>query len=520
MSSRHPLTLALLVLTAAFAVRAGSAVWWQQRLAANSQAFAMGDSDSYWHLASTIAAGEPYQYHSPEAQIFRAPGYPYILSWLIDSPKGSVGTAEKSGPETKPGQESHSRILAARLLGSLFGTLTVGLVMLISWQLAGSQVALLGGILAAVYPGAIAMSILVLSEAPFQLCMMLTLGCLAQQYLPLKTGLIENTQDKAGQDKAAKHKDGQGRGWYYFTAWLAGCAAALGTLLRPSWLLFLPFYFALRILLGPQRGRQFCAALTAGLAMAIVLTPWWLRNYQVTGHFVPTTLQVGASLYDGLHPGATGASDTGMNFSIEFAQQLQREDQAAIAAAVASGSPPPELDSFEYRLNKRLATAAIDWASDHPGEVLSLAVGKLWRTWWPWPTGNQMPGGRLTRWAIALGMLMIVLPSIWRIATPRFQRLFSRRAQPNNHSDAAAQSQTGVDTAGGWQQVHFPFLVPTLYFALLHAIFVGSARYRQPALLAMIVVAAPQYWVWLQAGRQAWQDRRAIQDKDVRHEPR
>jgi len=507
MSSRHPLTLALLVLTAAFAVRAGSAMWWQQRLAANSQQFAMGDSDSYWHLAGTIAAGEPYQYHSPEAQIFRAPGYPYILSWLVDSPKSNLGPASNLEPA------SNSQILAARLLGSLFGTLTVGLVMLISWQLAGSQVALLGGVLAAVYPGAIAMSILVLSEAPFQLCMMLTLGCLAQHYLPLKTSPFAGGPFAAGQLAG-------GSGWYFFTAGLAGCAAALGTLLRPSWLLFLPFYFALRILLGPQRGRQFCAALTAGLAMAIVLMPWWLRNYQVTGHFVPTTLQVGASLYDGLHPGATGASDTGMNFSIEFAQQLQREDLAAVEAAVASGSPPPALDSFEYRLNKRLAAAAIDWASEHPGEVLSLAVSKLWRTWWPWPTGNQMPGGRLTRWAIACGMLMIVLPTVWRIGAPRFQQLFSRRQQANNPSDAAAQDQTPEDAARGWRDVHFPFLVPTLYFALLHAIFVGSARYRQPALLAMIIVAAPQYWVWLQAGRQAWQDRRAIQDKDVRHEPR
>lgn len=518
MSSRHPLTLALLVLTAAFAVRAGTAVWWQQRLAADSQQFAMGDSDSYWHLAGTIAAGEPYQYHSPAAQIFRAPGYPYILSWLVGSPKTNLETAAKSGNEAKPGTESHSQILAARLLGSLFGTLTVGLVMLISWQLAGSQVALLGGLLAAVYPGAIAMSILVLSEAPFQLCMMLTLGCLAQHYLPLKAGPSKNVQDKAGAIKGDKVK--AGRGWYYFTAGLAGCAAALGTLLRPSWLLFLPFYFALRILLGPQRGRQFCAALTAGLAMAIVLTPWWLRNYQVTGHFVPTTLQVGASLYDGLHPGATGASDTGMNFSIEFADQMQREDQAAAAAAVASGSPPPDLDSFEYRLNKRLATAAIDWASDHPGEVLSLAAGKLWRTWWPWPTGDQMPGGRLTRWAVALGMLMIVLPTVWRVGARRFQQLFLRWPKSNNQSESAAQGQTAGDAARGWQEVHFPFLVPTLYFALLHAIFVGSARYRQPALLAMIVVAAPQYWVWLQAGRQAWQNRRAIQDKDVRHEPR
>jgi 4-amino-4-deoxy-L-arabinose transferase-like glycosyltransferase len=224
-----------------------------------------------------------------------------------------------------------------------------------------------------------------------------------------------------------------------------GVAAAAATLMRPSWLLFTPFALVVCLALAGDRRRQLamgglvCAGLVAGMA------PWWIRNAQVTGRFVPTTLQVGASLYDGLHAGATGASE--MGFVPKFAALEHAADDAAT-------------ESYEVRLDRRLRSAALDWARAHPGEAAELAWIKFVRMWNVWP--NE-PAFRA--WPVRLAMLLTYVPLValgllgaWR---------FTRRGWPY---------------ALAW--------LPAVYLTLLHVVFVGSIRYREPALLALAVLAA------------------------------
>ena len=128
-------------------------------------------------------------------------------------------------------------------------------------------------------------------------------------------------------------------------------------------MLFLPFACACGLIYGPRR-KQLLLAAVMFAGFAVVMLPWWARNYRVTGHFVPTTLQVGASLYDGWNPQATGASD--MRFVPEFVEAQHNSD-----------ANRAESDGFEYRLDRRFRQAAWDWARENPGRVLQLAAVKF-----------------------------------------------------------------------------------------------------------------------------------------------
>jgi hypothetical protein len=402
-----------LILGMALLVRLGVGLWWQQRVP-EGQLFAMPDSDSYWTLAGALAAGEPYQYGGKDAQVFRAPGLPL---WL--APQVAIFGSERAG------------VLAARCGGAVLGTLTVGLIMYWAGRMWGASAIWPAGLLSALYPGAIVMSVLVLSEMLF--CPLM-LGNLILWLL------------------AVEARETAPMRW---RALGAGCLAALATLTRPSWLLFFPGAAVVGGLFFPPRRRQWSVSAWMALAFLVTMLPWWVRNYQVTGHFVPTTLQVGASLYDGWNPGATGASD--MEFTGTFFRQLKEEQRA--------GQLPPGAN-FEYELDRRLRDEAKRWAYENPQRVLTLMGIKLQRMWNVWPNDPEYRSV-LLRWITLAGYLPVVVLGLWGAwSCPR------------------DQWSLGL------------ILLPPLYFTALHLIFVSSMRYREPAMLGVLVLAAgPASWL-------------------------
>jgi hypothetical protein len=232
-------------------------------------------------------------------------------------------------------------------------------------------------------------------------------------------------------------------------ALLAGLAAGAASLMRPDWMLFIPFAAAIGLVCGRiERHLRIGAMMLVG--MAVAMTPWWVRNARVTGHFVPTTLQVGASLYDGWNPLATGESNWTL---VEWAEKnFLRSHGRRDPAAAFSG--------WEYKLDAELRHEAITWALANPGRVAGLAAVKCARMWNFWPNEPGLSSWPV-RWGLAVTYLPILAMGLWGAA-----RTVRR----------------------GWPYVLC--WLPAVYFTLMHMVFVSSIRYRQPAMLGLIVLAA------------------------------
>ena len=408
-----------LVLCLSFCIRGGAAWWWQSRLP-DATSFALPDSESYWYLGRALARGEPYAFPDARFRVFRAPAYPLWLSlWL----------------RIWPGDELP--VIVVRLWGAFLGTVVVYQAWRLGRRLYGPHAAIVAGVLVAGYPGAVSMSILVLSESLF---------------VPLMLSAVLAW---------AWASDGTGYWDVGRRAGAAGVWSGLAALTRPSWLLFVP----LACVLAGVDGRlsvQKRAALVAGTLAGLVLTmsPWWIRNAHCTGHFVPTTLQVGASLYDGLNPRADGGSD------MWFADAFRR--RVASGMAVRGGEADGD---FEWQLDREYRRAAWAWARAHPWRALHLGLIKLRRTWQPWPQGGLVRSSAVAS-VVAFGYVTIFLFGMagW------------------------------IATRGRGWIVWLP-LVYIAYTAALHVVFVGSIRYRQPAMVWWSVPAAwAMWWLWERLG--------------------
>jgi 4-amino-4-deoxy-L-arabinose transferase-like glycosyltransferase len=415
------------ILVLALGVRVGSGIWWQSRLPADAR-FRFGDSEAYWDLGKGLAQGKPLQYGKVRNfRIFRTPGYPFLLAGLFKI----CGDGRDAALEPP--------VLCGRVLSAILGTCAVGGVGLLAYLLFGARTALVAGIITALYPEAIALSTFVLSEAPF--CPLMVLHLIAWSL--------------AWQTPDVKQR----------ICWsiAGGIAAGLATLMRPSWLLFLPFAVPVGLIFYRERPKQLVIAGVMLAGLCVTMLPWWIRNYQIAGRFVPTTLQVGASLYDGLSPQAAGTSE------MSFVPRFVREQAAADQGAADAGEPLEGI--FEDRLDQRMQMAAMEWARQNPGRVLELAGIKFARMWSPLPNAAEFQSTAI-RLVLAITytpVILLALLGLWKFA-PR-----------------------------GW-----PYLLcclPAVYFTCLHCVFVSSLRYRQPAMLALIVLAAGLITSWIPSRR-------------------
>jgi 4-amino-4-deoxy-L-arabinose transferase-like glycosyltransferase len=193
---------------------------------------------------------------------------------------------------------------------------------------------------------------------------------------------------------------------------------------------------------------------SAGMAVAMVvlaLLPWAWRNGHHPGvrAWIWTTTNGGITLYDGFNDLANGGSDQGP-FLSELKRLLSRMDEV-------------ERDAV-------FAQQAHLWIRTHPARAIELTVIKIGRTWSPVPLSNEYGGKRLY---VVIGLLfsipfdICVVVGLWQVAIPRSVKVF--------------------------------LLLPAIYFTGIHALSVGSLRYRLPVEPPMALIAGS--WAMFALGR-------------------
>ena len=399
-------------------VLAADAVQWFLQARSKGSLCLFPDTNIYWALAGAIRDGEPYEileWRAIPHFALRTPGYPLFLAAC----RLLFG----------------DRPLAVRLVQAVLGAVSVWLVYRLALRFAAGEenaassspprgwtMPLVAAALAAFNPYYVATSALILSEAVFVPLMLAGLWGLAWLW------------PSPGESPLSSR-----RAWPWAVAVATGVAWGAAVLVRPSCALLVPAVLAAWVA-ASGRGRRTSAVRSAAivaLGVIVVMAPWWVRNARIFGRFVPTALWVGASLYDGLNPRATGASDMDPFLIEPDIWPLEEETQDAV-----------------------LRARSLAFVRAHPGRALHLAWIKLGRYWSPWPNAEQFrsPVVTLASASFTVPLLTCLALGFW-------------------------------DRRRDWRALVL-LAAPLLYFCALHLVFASSMRYRIPAEVPAVVLAA------------------------------
>jgi len=224
----------------------------------------------------------------------------------------------------------------------------------------------------------------------------------------------------------------------WLSAVLAGVFLGLAVLVRAS---LLPWVFGAAVMWVLLRRLERGAVARAAAMLAVfcaVMAPWVMRNYSASGgHVVVTTLRAGSSLYEGLNPKADGGP------------MLDRIDW---------GDGTEGMN--EYEQDRLWRSRALAFAHSRPGRVLELAGTKLMRFW------NVVPNYRSFRVPWLCVVVGVPYVGVMLLAFAGLARSWRR------------------------PDVHLILVLPVVYYAVLHAVFVGSVRYRVAIMPLLIVLAS------------------------------
>ena len=345
------------------------------------------DERCYWRVAENFREGRGLALDT-NRQVVRAPVYPLVLA----------ASQALFGDDVRP----------LRLVQALIGAATCVLLYYFGRSVFGRLAGVCAAGLATIYPFFVFYTAYALSETIFI--------ALLVAYMML-VWIVRERQS-------------------WPAALAAGVVLGAAVLTRPSSLLLffltVPLTFKGHVPLRRQAGRV--VLLTAAFALA--MAPWVVRNYRVTGKFVPTTLQVGASLYESNSPQADGGP------------------------AMDRIAWPAEAERMcEYDRDRYLLRKSIEFIRSEPARFGRLCLHRARRFWNVVPNYSGYRGFVYAAASFASYVPVLLLAVVGLVLSLK---------RP---------------------VVAVLLAMPVAYFAALHSVFVGSTRYRTPIMPMLMLFA-------------------------------
>jgi hypothetical protein len=295
--------------------------------------------DWYDMLATNLAAGNGYRFYpDTTATMLRTPGWPLILAGLF-SVFGYGLTAVKV-----------FNVLCS--VGTAFFTYSLGA------RISGSRLlAVLAALVAFLHPAVIVADSRGGVESLFMLLLMLFMWLM---YRVLSTDSLKG----------------------YL---LAGATLGAILLVKSTAVLFAPCVFLCQIVARPTKagvGRAFVTTALMSVAATLVLSPWIIRNYRLSGEFVPTMSVGSMAAWCGLYI-ATNRHTGREQFQLDLEASNEMGKLAeSMGLKFKAGYYPQFYDvNDEFRFYKRLGEMVRETYRDSPGTFFKVLADNAAGFW-------------------------------------------------------------------------------------------------------------------------------------------
>jgi len=173
---------------------------------------------------------------------------------------------------------------------------------------------------------------------------------------------------------------------------LAGAALGFGLLIKSTIAPALPVLFLYSVIRQRFRTsfwRLACLFATSALIAFLVLSPWVIRNYKLTGKFIPTMTQGGLAVFQGLYVVEHRSAGKQHHELLSAATKEQARIADAMGLRVQHGFYPQFYSATdEVRYYRALSEKAMAEYRKSPALLLRVGFYNLWAFWFQGKTNK------------------------------------------------------------------------------------------------------------------------------------